>query len=388
VWTAIIITPITAPFAFCFRRAGPANMARAIIDQEHVDAQNKRINALTTRLHEQWIAPESPSASQSKDGYVLKEVWGKGDTVPDTQVFKLDFSRSSKHQALSRDPKQKITIMRNKGPRTRPSSRPTSRPTSRPASRPTSRPASRPTSPPLSAWDQGKQSLDPKDAQASDKVAQRSNFNLPDLNVNTKANAEAKSMSSGRNAPLETPFPDSVDHKSTIDPTSIIDPKAGGIIASVGLDDDSVGKSSIFNHKPSAFSPQKLQPLHHIPSKSPQALIVDSKENDGVRSIRGRRNAGVYVHASPLHSPEVSKSIGPIDFKASGSAESSRLSSAKDSTAKSFVISAKKYEASTVLSLASKTGVRSRSKKREAGMGTVAMQVCVCVCVFVCVCVL
>jgi hypothetical protein len=64
VWTAIILTPITAPFAFLFRRAGPANMAHAVVDQAHIDAQHKRITALTTRLHEQWIAPEAESTGE------------------------------------------------------------------------------------------------------------------------------------------------------------------------------------------------------------------------------------------------------------------------------------------------------------------------------------
>jgi hypothetical protein len=58
IWTAIIITPITAPFAFLFKRSGPVNMAHSVIDNAHISAQQNRINTLTTRLHEQWILPE------------------------------------------------------------------------------------------------------------------------------------------------------------------------------------------------------------------------------------------------------------------------------------------------------------------------------------------
>jgi hypothetical protein len=58
IWTAVIITPITAPFAFLFKRSGPANMAHSVIDQAHISAQQNRINTLTTRLHDQWILPE------------------------------------------------------------------------------------------------------------------------------------------------------------------------------------------------------------------------------------------------------------------------------------------------------------------------------------------
>jgi hypothetical protein len=57
-WTAVIITFVTAPFAFLFTRSGPANMAHSVIDQAHITAQQNRISALTTRLHKQWIQPE------------------------------------------------------------------------------------------------------------------------------------------------------------------------------------------------------------------------------------------------------------------------------------------------------------------------------------------
>jgi hypothetical protein len=57
-WTAAIITPITAPFAMLFKRSGPTNMAHSVIDEAHIAAQQKRISALTTRLHKEWILPE------------------------------------------------------------------------------------------------------------------------------------------------------------------------------------------------------------------------------------------------------------------------------------------------------------------------------------------
>jgi hypothetical protein len=59
IWTAAIITPIIAPFAFLFKRSGPPNMAHSVIDQAHIVAQQNRISALTTRLNEQWILPET-----------------------------------------------------------------------------------------------------------------------------------------------------------------------------------------------------------------------------------------------------------------------------------------------------------------------------------------
>jgi uncharacterized membrane protein len=58
VWSAIIITPITAPFAFLFKRSGPVNMAHSIIDAAHIAAQQNRITALEARLNKEWIAPE------------------------------------------------------------------------------------------------------------------------------------------------------------------------------------------------------------------------------------------------------------------------------------------------------------------------------------------
>jgi hypothetical protein len=58
IWTAVIITPITAPFAFLFKRSGPANMAHSVIDKAHIAAQQSRINTLAMRLHKQWIEPE------------------------------------------------------------------------------------------------------------------------------------------------------------------------------------------------------------------------------------------------------------------------------------------------------------------------------------------
>ena len=58
-WTGAIITFVTIPFAFLFKRSGPANMAHSVIDAVHIAAQQKRISALTTRLHEQWIKPET-----------------------------------------------------------------------------------------------------------------------------------------------------------------------------------------------------------------------------------------------------------------------------------------------------------------------------------------
>jgi hypothetical protein len=134
VWTAVIITFVTAPFAFLFTRSGPANMAHSVIDQAHITAQQNRINTLTARLNAQWIQPESEETgkdlcfflrpgsqwhstisppldvSQGESGqgphdyFMLKEKWGKGDTVPDTQVFKLDFTTSRKYH------KRKIKI--------------------------------------------------------------------------------------------------------------------------------------------------------------------------------------------------------------------------------------------------------------------------------------
>jgi hypothetical protein len=41
---------------------------------------------------------------EEKDIFVIKEKWGKGDTVPDTQIFKLDFTKSARYH------KRKIQI--------------------------------------------------------------------------------------------------------------------------------------------------------------------------------------------------------------------------------------------------------------------------------------
>jgi hypothetical protein len=41
---------------------------------------------------------------EDEDIFVIKEKWGKGDTVPDTQIFKLDFTKSAKYS------KRKIKI--------------------------------------------------------------------------------------------------------------------------------------------------------------------------------------------------------------------------------------------------------------------------------------
>jgi hypothetical protein len=106
IWTAVIITPITAPFAFLFKRSGPANMAHSVIDKAHIAAQQSRINTLAIRLHEQWILPESETIDKPQDIFVIKETWGKNDTVPDTQIFKLDFTKSARY------PKRKIKIER------------------------------------------------------------------------------------------------------------------------------------------------------------------------------------------------------------------------------------------------------------------------------------
>jgi hypothetical protein len=126
IWTAVIITFVTAPFAFLFTRSGPANMAHSVIDQAHITAQQNRINTLIARLNAQWIQtepeetgneficflrPESHSHSltlfcsdEPLDFAVMKEKWGKGNSVPDTQTFKMDFTKSAKYH------KRKIKI--------------------------------------------------------------------------------------------------------------------------------------------------------------------------------------------------------------------------------------------------------------------------------------
>jgi hypothetical protein len=43
-------------------------------------------------------------SEEDKDIFVIKEKWGKGDTVPDTQIFKLDFTKSARYH------KRKIQI--------------------------------------------------------------------------------------------------------------------------------------------------------------------------------------------------------------------------------------------------------------------------------------
>jgi hypothetical protein len=43
-------------------------------------------------------------SDEDKDIFVIKEKWGKGDTVPDTQIFKLDFTKSARYH------KRKIQI--------------------------------------------------------------------------------------------------------------------------------------------------------------------------------------------------------------------------------------------------------------------------------------
>jgi hypothetical protein len=127
-WTAAIITPITAPFAILFKRSGPTNMAHSVIDEAHIAAQQNRISALATRLHKEWILPEPEETGNNcalylalihvvfthhlapldepHDVFVIKEKWGKGDSVPDTQIFKLDFTKSARYH------KRKIKLVR------------------------------------------------------------------------------------------------------------------------------------------------------------------------------------------------------------------------------------------------------------------------------------
>jgi hypothetical protein len=127
-WTAAIITPITAPFAILFKRSGPTNMAHSVIDETHIAAQQNRISALATRLHKEWILPEPDETGNNSaiflainhvvlthhlapldephDVFVIKEKWGKGTSVPDTQIFKLDFTKSARYH------KRKITLVR------------------------------------------------------------------------------------------------------------------------------------------------------------------------------------------------------------------------------------------------------------------------------------
>jgi hypothetical protein len=101
VWTAVILIPVTIPFATLFRKSGPVNIAYTVIDEALVKSQLTRLQHLRSRLTLQWIEPSPGTLSEAikrSDSYAVRKQMKHLGFSENDDSFRVDLSKSSNYR--------------------------------------------------------------------------------------------------------------------------------------------------------------------------------------------------------------------------------------------------------------------------------------------------
>jgi hypothetical protein len=101
VWTAVILIPVTIPFATLFRKSGPVNIAYTVIDEALVKSQLTRLQHLRSRLTSQWTEPSPGALGEAikrSDSYVIRKQMKHLCFSENDDSFRVDLSKSSNYR--------------------------------------------------------------------------------------------------------------------------------------------------------------------------------------------------------------------------------------------------------------------------------------------------